>query len=78
MSLRLPQLRDRTPVRMSITVEPELHAALTDYARIYAQTYQRTEKPETLMPAMLETFLGNDAGFKRARRALNLANSTGD
>ena len=78
MPLRLPQLRDRTPVRMAIAVKPELHAALADYARVYAQTYERTEKPETLIPAMLETFLGNDAGFKRARRALNTESSTGD
>lgn len=71
MSLRLGQLPDRTPVRMTISVAPELAAALNDYAEIYRQTYGAEEKPEALIPAMLETFLGSDAGFKRARKALN-------
>ena len=71
MTLRLAKLPDRTPVRLSLSVEPDLAAALTDYAAIYGQTYGTSEKPETLIPAMLETFLGSDAGFKRARRALH-------
>ncbi|MEM9178072.1 MAG: DUF2274 domain-containing protein [Pseudomonadota bacterium] len=71
MTLRLPKLADRTPVRMSLTMDPELAAALRDYAEIYGQTYGKPEKPETLIPAMLDNFLGSDAGFKRARRALH-------
>lgn len=71
MSLRLAKLPDRTPVRMSLSVDPDLAAALHDYATIYGQTYGSSEKAETLIPAMLEAFLGSDAGFKRARRALN-------
>lgn len=71
MSLRLAKLPDRTPVRMSVAVEPELASALGDYAEIYSATYGKAEKPETLIPAMLESFLGSDAGFKRARRALH-------
>lgn len=78
MSIRLSKLPDRTPVRMSISVEPELHAALSDYAQIYAQSYGAQEKPETLMPAMLEAFLAADSGFKRARRALHSATNQGD
>ena len=76
MTLRLGQLPDRTPVRMSLSVEPELASALSDYAEIYHQTYGAEEKPEALIPAMLENFLGSDAGFKRARRALHAR--TGD
>lgn len=71
MSLRLTQLRDRKPVRFSVSVDPELASALRDYAEIYGDTYGTREKPETLIPAMLENFLGSDAGFKRARRALH-------
>jgi len=76
MSLRLKKLPDTTPVRMTIAAEPILAEALSDYAKIYSQTYGTEEKPEALIPAMLETFLGSDAGFKRARRALNAR--TGD
>ena len=71
MSLRLGQLPDRTPVRMSLSVDPELASALSDYAEIYRQTYGAEEKPEALIPAMIESFLASDAGFKRARRALH-------
>ena len=71
MTLRLAKLPDRTPVRITIMVAPELAAALADYAEIYRQSYGAEEKPETLVPAMLEAFLGGDAGFRRARRALH-------
>ena len=71
MSLRLTQLPVRTPVRIIVSVDPELASALQDYAEIYGATYGTPEKPETLIPAMLENFLGSDAGFKRARRALH-------
>lgn len=76
MTLRIAKLPDRTPVRMTISVEPELAAALADYAAIYRESYGAEEKPETLIPAMLETFLGGDAGFKRARKALHDNSST--
>ncbi len=74
MTLRLGKLPDRTPVRFTIAVEPALANTLGDYARVYQQTHGRSEKPETLIPAMLELFLSSDSGFKRARRALNTAN----
>jgi hypothetical protein len=70
MSLRLHKLPDRTPVRMSVAVEPALAEALNDYAEIYRQTYGEEQKPEALIPAMLEQFLNSDTGFKRARKLL--------
>ena len=78
MTLRLDRLPDRTPVRMSLSVDPELASALSDYAEIYRQTYGAEEKPETLIPAMIESFLASDAGFKRARRALHSNASNGE
>lgn len=71
MTLRLGQLPDRTPVRMTLALDPDLAAALTDYAALYRQTYGAGEKPEALVPAMIEQFLASDAGFKRARKALH-------
>ncbi|KCZ97421.1 hypothetical protein HPO_15356 [Hyphomonas polymorpha PS728] len=70
MTLRLARLPDRTPVRMNIALEPELAAALQDYAIIYSETYGDTQKAEALIPAMLDTFLSTDTGFRRARREL--------
>jgi hypothetical protein len=78
MSLRLDKLPDRTPVRMSISVDPDLASALADYSKIYRQTYGAEEKPEALIPAMLHQFLGGDTGFKRARRALHTNARTED
>ena len=76
MTHRLDKLPDRTPVRMTVSFDPDLAAALTDYATLYQQTYGEEEKPETLIPAMLEMFLGSDPGFKRARKALHANAST--
>ena len=78
MSLRLGQLPDRTPVKLTVSVDPDLASALTDYAAIYAETYGAEEKPETLVPAMLDMFLSSDAGFKRARKALHANARNGD
>lgn len=78
MSLRLAQLPDRTPVRMTIAIGPELATALGDYAEIYARTYGKTEKPEALVPAMLAAFLSSDVGFKRARKTLTRNVQKGD
>ena len=78
MSLRIGRLPDRTPVKLTISVEPELASALADYAAIYAETYGAEEKPETLVPAMLDMFLSSDAGFKRARKALHARASKGE
>lgn len=78
MNLRIDKLPDRTPVKLTISVDPDLAAALADYAAIYRQAYGEEEKPETLIPAMLENFLGADAGFKRARKALHANASKGD
>ena len=71
MSLRLDKLPDRTPVRMSLSLDPSLAEALSDYAEIYRQTYGDEEKPEVLIPAMLQQFLNSDSGFKRARKSLS-------
>ena len=78
MVLRIAQLPDRTPVKLTLSVDPDLALALEDYAAIYADTYGAEEKPETLVPAMLEMFLAGDAGFKRARKALHARASKGE
>ena len=78
MSLRIGQLPDRTPVKLTVSVDPDLSSALADYAAIYAETYGAEEKPETLVPAMLDMFLSSDAGFKRARKALHARASKGE
>lgn len=65
--LKLPQLPDRTPVKISISLMPDLHQALTDYAALYAKTYGRDEPVAELISAMLAAFLESDRTFSRAR-----------
>lgn len=67
--LKLPQLPDRTPIKLSISVLPDLHQALADYAALYAQTYGRDEPVADLIPAMLAAFLESDRVFVRERDA---------
>lgn len=66
--LRLPKLPDRTPVKLTISVSPELNAALADYAALYAEAYGQSEPVQELIPAMLASFLESDRSFARRRR----------
>lgn len=65
--IKLPQLPDRNPVKLTISVMPDLHQALTDYAALYAQAYGREEPVTELVPAMLAAFLEGNKGFARSR-----------
>ena len=65
--IKLPQLPDRTPMKLTISVMPDLQQALTDYAALYAKTYGRDESVVELIPAMLGAFLESDRTFARSR-----------
>ena len=65
--IKLAQLRDRTPVKLGISVMPDLNQALNDYAAFYAQAYGREEPVADLIPAMLTAFLESDRAFSKAR-----------
>ena len=68
--LRLPKLPDRTPVKITISVAPDLHQTLLDYAALYGEVYGAAEPVSELIPAMLATFLEADRAFARRRRGL--------
>ncbi len=76
MTLKLSKLPKRTPVRISATFPPEIHDALSDYARIYEQDYGVMEKIEDLVPYIIASFLDTDNGFKKARRQLAAASKS--
>lgn len=65
--IKLSQLPDRTRVKLSISVMPDLHQALTDYAVLYAKIYGRAAPIGELIPAMLAAFLESDRSFVRNR-----------
>ena len=66
--VKLAKLPIRTPVRLTISVTPDLHRTLERYADCYRQTYGETEKIGDLIPFMLEAFLASDKDFAKARR----------
>ena len=66
--IRLAKLRDRTPVKMTISIAPDLAQALSDYAEVYREAYGETEPVNELIPAMLASFLDSDRGFARRRK----------
>lgn len=68
-SIKLPRLPDRTPVKMSIAVPPELAGRLSAYAEAYEAAYGQAEPVAELIPAMLAAFLDSDRTFVRARRS---------
>lgn len=70
-SIKLGRLPDRTPVKITIMVSPELNRALGDYAEAYAEAYGEAEPVAELVPAILAAFLQSDRSFLRARRPGN-------
>lgn len=66
--LKLAKLPDRTPVKITITLPPELNHALRQYAEIYRAAYGEAESVADLIPYMLTSFLGDDRGFAKARK----------
>lgn len=65
--LKLAKLPDRTPIKLAITITPDLHQALQEYAALYASAYGREEPVAELVPAMLSAFLLTDRSFTKAR-----------
>jgi len=65
--IKLAQLPDRNPVKLNISVMPDLHQSLVEYAALYAQAYGRDEPVTELIPAMLAAFLESDRAFIRNR-----------
>ncbi len=65
--LKLAKLPDRTPVKLTIVITPDLHQALSDYAQAYHDAYGETEAVADLVPFMLQFFLDSDKGLAKAR-----------
>ena len=67
-ALKLAKLPDRTPIKMTIGILPELHVRLEAYAQLYAESYGAAEQIADLIPAMLTLFLDSDREFANAAR----------
>jgi hypothetical protein len=69
VSLKIGPLPDRTPQKLSISVEPVLAADLDAYARVHSDAYGTEASVAMLVPLMLETFIASDPGFRKARKS---------
>jgi hypothetical protein len=67
--IKLARLPDRTPVKLTVTLLPDLNAALGAYAALYRETYGREESVNDLIPAMLQAFLESDREFAKTLKA---------
>jgi hypothetical protein len=72
--LKLAQLPDRTPAKLTVTLSPELKTALEDYRVVYNRQYDADEPLSELVPHMLATFVASDRAFAKAREDLAKAN----
>jgi hypothetical protein len=66
--LKLARIPDRTPVKLTISIAPDLNAALADYAALYQEAYGQTEQVADLVPYMLRAFLDSDRSFVKMRQ----------
>ncbi len=77
--IRLAKLPDRTPVRITIVVPPNLHQALQQYGDLYLEAYGETQPVSELNPALLGAFLASDRAFwkgpRRPRRARTMTST---
>lgn len=67
-SVKLPKLPDRTPVKVGISLWPDLNARLQAYAEFYKETYGEAESLAELIPYMLDEFLNTDKAFSASLR----------
>jgi hypothetical protein len=68
LGLKLSKLPDRTPVKVSITLLPDLYRDLQRYADLYRAQFGQAEPVTELIPYMLAAFLISDRGFAKARK----------
>lgn len=69
--LKLNRLPDRVPVKIAVTVPPDLSKALLFYAELYRENYGTEESVADLIPYMLQSFLDTDRNFSKAFREIN-------
>ena len=69
MSLNLPQLPERKPVKVTCSLSPELRDLLLAYATLYEETYGVKESVENMIPFIVAHFLEKDRHFQKSLKA---------
>ena len=68
--LKLSEILDEKPVKVTVELPAKLHRDLVAYARVLGgETGSPIADPLKLIVPMLERFMATDRGFAKARRA---------
>lgn len=67
--MKLAKLPDRNPVRLTISVMPDLNSALVAYADAYKAAYGEAASVTDLIPEMLRLYLASDRDFTNGRKS---------
>lgn len=70
MSLKIGAVPERKSVRITLSLPPDIHAMLADYAAIHEAEFGKKTPAGELAVLMIERFLNSDAAFRRARKSL--------
>ena len=69
MTLKIGAIPTRKPMKLAVSLPPDVGDALDDYAEIHAREFGRKTPVGELAALMIERFLNSDAAFKRARKS---------
>lgn len=68
--LKIEDLADEKPVRLTLELSARLHRDLAAYAiAVNGGEPKGAPTPERLVPAMIERFIATDRSFAKARKA---------
>ncbi|MFS3137086.1 DUF2274 domain-containing protein [Gluconacetobacter sacchari] len=72
--LKITEIPDEKPVKMTVALPADLHRDLLAYAALLAGNDAAMD-PARLVTPMLRQFMMSDKGFARARRQVKVASS---
>ena len=75
--LKLSDISDEKPVRLSIEIQARLHRRLVDYGIVLnGGVTKDAPQPAALVAPMLERFIASDREFSKARRRARSAENS--
>ncbi|WP_281930242.1 DUF2274 domain-containing protein [Roseibium album] len=66
--LKLNNIRDDKPMKLTVELPAQVHRDLTAYAEILGRETGQMMEPVKLIAPMLERFMKTDRGFTRAQK----------
>ncbi|WP_371224263.1 DUF2274 domain-containing protein [Roseovarius sp. 2305UL8-3] len=66
--LKLGDIRDDKPVKLTVELPAQVHRDLTDYADILGAESRQNLEPAKLIAPMIERFMKTDRGFAKLRK----------